>query len=71
MVQAGHEELVHHILIYTCHDSVAPYLNVSWDCDNPPASIPRDVRGCRGSAQIAAWAVGGVVSSKDCFFYYF
>ncbi|XP_062515119.1 DBH-like monooxygenase protein 1 homolog [Corticium candelabrum] len=60
VVQAGHEELVHHILIYTCHDSVASYLNVSWDCDNPPASIPRDVRGCRGSAQIAAWAVGGV-----------
>ncbi|XP_062515118.1 DBH-like monooxygenase protein 1 homolog [Corticium candelabrum] len=59
VVQAGHEELVHHILIYTCHDSVAPYLNVSWDCDNPPASIPGDVRGCRGTAQIAAWAVGG------------
>ncbi|XP_062515714.1 DBH-like monooxygenase protein 1 [Corticium candelabrum] len=59
VVQANHEELVHHILIYTCHDAVSPYLDMSWDCDNPPDSVPGSVRGCRGMSQIAVWAVGG------------
>ncbi|XP_062515676.1 DBH-like monooxygenase protein 1 homolog [Corticium candelabrum] len=59
VVQANHEELVHHILIYTCFDVIAPYLNISWDCDNPPDFLPDLVQACRGTAQIAAWAVGG------------
>ncbi|XP_062515120.1 DBH-like monooxygenase protein 1 homolog isoform X1 [Corticium candelabrum] len=59
VVQAGHEELVHHILIYKCHDGVDSYLTMSWDCDNPPNFIPESIQECRESAQIAAWAVGG------------
>ena len=70
MVQAGHEELVHHILIYKCHDGVDSYLTMSWDCDNPPNFIPESIQECRESAQIAAWAVGGAVSiSKNIIFY--
>ncbi|XP_062505059.1 DBH-like monooxygenase protein 1 homolog [Corticium candelabrum] len=59
VVQANHEQLVHHILLYQCTDVIRPFLDMSWDCDNPSASIPSVVRACRRSSQIAAWAVGG------------
>ncbi|XP_062516134.1 DBH-like monooxygenase protein 1 homolog [Corticium candelabrum] len=59
VVQANHEELVHHIIIYTCLDVVVPYLDMSWDCDNPPDSVPDSVQGCRDTSVIAGWAVGG------------
>ena len=62
VVQANHEELVHHILIYTCHAGLDPFLNTSWDCLEPPDSIPSSIQACRVTAQIAAWAIGGLVS---------
>ncbi len=62
VVQANHEELVHHILIYTCHAGLDPFLNTSWDCLEPHDSIPSSIQACRVTAQIAAWAIGGLVS---------
>ena len=55
---------MHHIIIYTCLDVVVPYLDMSWDCDNPPDSVPDSVQGCRDTSVIAGWAVGGSVSGK-------
>jgi hypothetical protein len=64
-VQAGHEEIVHHILLYQCNEAVEPFLGQSWDCDTPPPDVPENVQNCRGSTVITAWAVGGGVNFDE------
>ncbi|XP_062515545.1 DBH-like monooxygenase protein 1 homolog [Corticium candelabrum] len=59
VVQANHSELVHHIVIYSCHEGLTSHLNTSWECNDPLESVPDSIRRCRGASQIAAWAVGG------------
>ncbi|XP_062516136.1 DBH-like monooxygenase protein 1 homolog [Corticium candelabrum] len=60
LVQANHKKLVHHILIYTCHAGLDPYLDTSWDCFDSPNSIPLSIQACILSAEIAGWAIGGL-----------
>ena len=64
LVQANHKKLVHHILIYTCHAGLDPYLDTSWDCFDSPNSIPLSIQACILSAEIAGWAIGGLVSGE-------
>ena len=66
VIQANHEGIVHHIVLYACNNDVAPYINSteSFACDFPNRSknIPDEIRRCRGRHVFTAWAVGGPVS---------
>ncbi|XP_020615016.1 DBH-like monooxygenase protein 1 isoform X2 [Orbicella faveolata] len=58
VIQAGHEGMVHHMLLYECRDDFKrEYLNYSGECYGP--NMPPAITQCAGSAAIAAWAIGG------------
>ena len=66
MIQANHEAIVHHLVVYECPNEVAPYINTApFDCDFAPDSIPDPVQRCRGNTVVGAWAVGGQVSCRN------
>ena len=62
IVQKGHEGLVHHILVYECsYDFPTAFLNHSGHCYD--RSTPQAIMRCAGQSTVAAWAIGGGVSS--------
>ncbi|KAL9960045.1 hypothetical protein ACROYT_G033442 [Oculina patagonica] len=63
IIQAGHEGVVHHMLLYECSDNFPKHhLNYTGMCY--ASNMPPEVEECTGVTAIAAWAIGG----KD--FYY-
>ena len=56
----GNEAHVHHLLIYLCNTINDTHVGNGGDCDGDVAD---EVEECRGGILIAAWAVGGEVSS--------
>ena len=58
VVQPGHEELVHHIIVYKCPMD-RKYINLTYGCDDPKYSY---LHLC--PVVYLAWAVGGEV----CYF---
>ena len=60
VIQAGHEGVVHHILVYECKDDYPDHhLNYTGQCYSP--DMPPPVAKCTGATTIAAWAIGGNV----------
>jgi len=60
--------MVHHMLLYECRDDFKrEYLNYSGECYGP--NMPPAITQCAGSAAIAAWAIGGKVSSLEYYGY--
>lgn len=58
IIQPGHEQLVHHILIYYCGHAVnTSHAGESYLCYD---QSPRDLLDCQNV--LVAWAVGGKVS---------
>ncbi|XP_068702591.1 DBH-like monooxygenase protein 1 [Montipora foliosa] len=58
VIQAGHEGVVHHMLLYQCRDDVPEHhLNYTGRCYS--SNMPPPLRQCSGSSTIFAWAVGG------------
>ena len=52
---------VHHFLIYVCTGLNDTHVGNGGDCDD---DVANEVQECRGGTLIAAWAVGGEVSSN-------
>ncbi len=50
---------VHHIIIYLCNELNNTFLGDSAVCEDTHI----DIRSCRGSEILAAWAVGGEVNN--------
>ena len=60
VIQAGHEGVVHHILVYECTDDYPDHhLNYTGRCYSP--DMPPPAAKCTGATTIAAWAIGGNV----------
>ena len=60
IVQAGHEGVVHHIVVYDCRDDYPDHhLNYTGRCYS--SDMPPPVARCTGLTTIAAWAIGGNV----------
>ena len=60
IVQAGHEGVVHHIVVYECRDDYPDHhLNITGQCYSP--DMPPPAAKCAGATAIAAWAIGGNV----------
>jgi len=58
VIQAGHEGMVHHMLLYECRRNFTrQYLNYSGECYGP--NMPPAITQCAGLATIAAWGIGG------------
>ncbi|KAK2561145.1 DBH-like monooxygenase protein 1-like protein [Acropora cervicornis] len=58
VIQAGHEGVVHHILVYECTDDYPDHhLNYTGRCYSP--DMPPPAAKCTGATTIAAWAIGG------------
>ena len=61
IIQAGHEGVVHHMLLYECSDHFPEHhLNYTGSCY--ASNMPPAVEECTGVTSIAAWAIGGDVS---------
>lgn len=62
IIQAGHEGIVHHMLVYECSDNFPKHhLNYTGHCYS--SNMPPEVEECTGTTAIAAWAIGGKVST--------
>ena len=62
IIQSGHEGVVHHILLYECSDNFPKHhMNYTGRCYGP--DMPPPVEDCTGVTTIAAWAIGGKVST--------
>ncbi|XP_020615038.1 DBH-like monooxygenase protein 1 [Orbicella faveolata] len=58
VIQAGHEGVVHHMLLYECSDTFPDHhLNYTGRCYT--RNMPPAVEDCTGGSSIAAWAIGG------------
>jgi len=58
IIQAGHEGVVHHMLLYECSDHFPDHhLNYTGDCYG--SNMPPPISECTGVSTIAAWAIGG------------
>ncbi len=57
ILSEGNLPYVHHMLIYLCTELNHTLLGTGGVCDDTHV----DIRICRGSEIIAAWAVGGTV----------
>lgn len=58
VIQAGHEGIVHHMLLYECSDHYPTHLlNYTGACYS--SNMPPPGRECVGVSTIAAWAIGG------------
>ncbi|XP_015758353.1 PREDICTED: DBH-like monooxygenase protein 1 isoform X1 [Acropora digitifera] len=58
IVQAGHEGVVHHIVVYDCRDDYPDHhLNYTGRCYS--SDMPPPVARCAGRTTIAGWAIGG------------
>ena len=61
IIQAGHEGMVHHMLLYECPDDITrQHLNYSGECYGP--NMPPAITQCAGFSAITSWAIGGKVS---------
>ena len=60
----GNEAHVHHLLVYLCSSVNETHVGNGGDCDS---EVSNDVSECRNGLIIAAWAVGGEVSSLCTF----
>ena len=60
VVAEGNEAHVHHLLIYLCEGINDTHVGISGECEE---GLPEELDACRGGTLIAAWAVGGEVSS--------
>ena len=59
-------QYVHHIVVYLCEALDHSHVGESSECENANLIIQQ----CRGGGTvIAAWAVGGIVSSILCFWH--
>lgn len=62
LIQRGHENLVHHILLYQCDSNLnESELNASHECYHP--NMPDSFLTCE--TIVFAWAIGGEVG--NCF----
>ena len=61
----GNEAHVHHFLVYLCSSVNETHLGNGGDCDSEITS--KEASECRNGLVIAAWAVGGEVSSLFTF----
>ena len=60
IIQAGHEGVVHHIIVYECRDDFPDHhLNYTGRCYS--SDMPPPVARCTGFTIIAGWAIGGNV----------
>jgi len=58
VIQADHEGVVHHMLLYECSDTFPDHhLNYTGHCY--ASNMPPAVKECTGQAVMAAWAIGG------------
>ena len=62
----GNDAHVHHLLIYLCDGVNDTHVGNGGECDE---GVPEAVSACRGGTLIAAWAVGGEVSSQSLLVY--
>ena len=64
MIQPGHENLVHHILLYQCDSNLSEEeLEHGHECYHP--NMPDSFNTCQ--AIFFAWAIGGEVLPTSCF----
>ncbi|XP_073252711.1 DBH-like monooxygenase protein 1 [Porites lutea] len=58
VIQADHEGVVHHILVYECSDDFPKHLlNYTGRCY--ASNMPPQIKECAGLVTIAGWAIGG------------
>ena len=62
VVTEGNEAHVHHLLVYVCDSINDTHLGNGGVCED---GVPEAVAACRNGVIIAAWAVGGEVSSQS------
>ena len=60
MIESGHEEFVHHIVVYECPLASDEHVSVSGNCFQS-SNMPTSIKRCRRAAPIVAWAIGGHV----------
>ena len=61
LVTEGNQAHVHHLVVYMCTGLNDSHVGNGNDCENGNVAV--QVQQCRGGIFIAAWAVGGEVSS--------
>ena len=61
LVTEGNEAHVHHLVVYMCTGLDDSHVGNGADCEDDIVAV--QVQQCRGSVFLAAWAVGGEVSS--------
>ena len=57
----GNEAHVHHLLVYLCSGINDTHVGNGGDCDG---DVGNEIRECSQGTVVAAWAVGGEVSSN-------
>ena len=59
----GNDAHVHHLVVYLCTGLNDTHVGSGGDCFE---GVGNELRECEGGLVIAAWAVGGEVSSYSC-----
>ena len=62
IIQAGHEALVHHIILYACYQEI----NDTWNGHTGQCYTTDMTEFSDCQAILGAWAIGGPVSPPSC-----